>query len=144
MGSGSLPQGQSALDVVNEEQARLLSPDISDEELGDHAADYGRRDSWLSRFTDAVKIRMRFRLIVVLLVMLFIIFLFLALSSVKGLNHVEDVSVVYQHGAVAAEIEICSEAGVNILKAGGNALDAAIAAALCTGCVNLFASGIGG
>ncbi|KAI8825657.1 gamma-glutamyltranspeptidase [Fimicolochytrium jonesii] len=48
------------------------------------------------------------------------------------------------HGAVATESGICSNVGVEILKANGSAVDATIASALCTGVVNAFSSGIGG
>ncbi|GJJ06187.1 hypothetical protein Clacol_000376 [Clathrus columnatus] len=47
-------------------------------------------------------------------------------------------------GAVATENKLCSDIGVDVLKDGGNALDAGIAAVLCTGTVNMFSSGIGG
>ncbi|BFZ57233.1 hypothetical protein PYCC9005_004284 [Savitreella phatthalungensis] len=52
--------------------------------------------------------------------------------------------VVATHGAVATELEECSKVGVKILKKGGNAMDAGIAAALCIGTINSFSSGIGG
>jgi len=42
------------------------------------------------------------------------------------------------NGAVASEHISCSEIGVDVLKDGGNAVDAAIAATFCTGVVNMF------
>ena len=42
------------------------------------------------------------------------------------------------HGAVASENKRCSDIGVDALKEGGNAVDAAIATAFCTGVVNMF------
>ncbi|KAJ3173926.1 hypothetical protein HDU87_007248 [Geranomyces variabilis] len=49
-----------------------------------------------------------------------------------------------QHGAVATEVDVCSNVGVVILKQGGNAVDAAIAATLCVGSIDAFHSGLGG
>jgi gamma-glutamyltranspeptidase/glutathione hydrolase/leukotriene-C4 hydrolase len=54
------------------------------------------------------------------------------------------VLVEAQTGAVATENEICSNMGVETLKQGGNAADAAVSSTLCIGIVNMFSSGIGG
>lgn len=47
-------------------------------------------------------------------------------------------------GAVAAEDYRAAEIGLNVLKSGGNAIDAAVATAAALGVVKPFASGIGG
>ncbi|THV00494.1 gamma-glutamyltranspeptidase [Dendrothele bispora CBS 962.96] len=48
------------------------------------------------------------------------------------------------HGAVATEVNECSQIGVEIMKEGGNAVDAIIASTLCIGVVAAYHSGIGG
>ena len=49
-----------------------------------------------------------------------------------------------EHGAVATVSALASQAGVDAMKKGGNAVDAAVAAALTLGVVNGYNSGIGG
>lgn len=43
-----------------------------------------------------------------------------------------------KHGAVASENVRCSNIGVQVMKDGGNAVDAMVAAIFCTGVVNMF------
>ncbi|KAI0266757.1 gamma-glutamyltranspeptidase [Gloeopeniophorella convolvens] len=49
-----------------------------------------------------------------------------------------------ENGAVASENEVCSNIGVEIMKEGGNAVDAAVSTTFCIGVANMFSSGIGG
>jgi gamma-glutamyltranspeptidase / glutathione hydrolase len=55
-----------------------------------------------------------------------------------------DTAAVAQHGMVVAETAEASAAGLEILKHGGNAIDAASAAALATGVTHAASCGIGG
>lgn len=50
----------------------------------------------------------------------------------------------YSKAAVAADNEICSEIGRNILLKGGNAVDSAIASLFCIGVMDTHSSGLGG
>ncbi|CAN2391594.1 leukotriene-C(4) hydrolase [Pristimantis euphronides] len=50
----------------------------------------------------------------------------------------------YVNGAVAADSDICSNIGRDILKQGGSAVDSAIAALVCTSVINPQSMGLGG
>jgi gamma-glutamyltranspeptidase/glutathione hydrolase len=69
----------------------------------------------------------------------FIWFLLLSVASVAHANVAEA-----PHGMVASVQPQATDAGVAILKSGGNAIDAAIATALTLGVVDGHNSGIGG
>ena len=43
-----------------------------------------------------------------------------------------------KHGAVASENGRCSQIGIEVMKDGGNAIDATISTAFCIGVVNMF------
>lgn len=66
------------------------------------------------------------------------------LLLVASLSSVESVRGIYNKAAVATDNGICSEIGKDILLQGGNAVDAIIAAAICTGATNAHSSGLGG
>ncbi|KAJ0041344.1 hypothetical protein Pint_26765 [Pistacia integerrima] len=79
---------------------------------------------------------------------LFHLFLILApSSSLDNLNghtkHRREV-IVAHHGVVATDDGRCSKIGMDVLRAGGHAVDASVAAALCLGVVSPASSGLGG
>lgn len=49
-----------------------------------------------------------------------------------------------EHGVVAADDERCSDIGIDMLREGGHAVDAAVATSLCLGLVSPTSSGLGG
>eukprot|EP01089_Gocevia_fonbrunei_P022088 TRINITY_DN8795_c0_g1_i2.p2 TRINITY_DN8795_c0_g1~~TRINITY_DN8795_c0_g1_i2.p2 ORF type:complete len:222 (-),score=40.33 TRINITY_DN8795_c0_g1_i2:1267-1932(-) len=85
-------------------------------------------------------------LVILVIITLVLTLIFVAASSDSDSDSElpEPTSAEGFNGAVASENKICSEIGVDILRGGGNAMDAAIASALCIGVTNAFSSGIGG
>jgi gamma-glutamyltranspeptidase len=67
------------------------------------------------------------------------------LSCSRSVYHSQDVArnpaylIKAKSGAVASENIICSELGVDVMKDGGSAVDAAVATTFCIGVVNMFA-----
>lgn len=49
-----------------------------------------------------------------------------------------------KRGAVASESSICSSIGTQLIKDGGNAVDALVGTVFCVGTVGMYHSGIGG
>ncbi|XP_013591011.1 PREDICTED: gamma-glutamyltranspeptidase 1-like [Brassica oleracea var. oleracea] len=69
-----------------------------------------------------------------------LIIAFLQNAAAKKRPH----SIVKYHGAVATDDGRCSRIGMKVLRQGGNAIDASVAAAFCLGVVSPASSGIGG
>ncbi|KAL7931351.1 gamma-glutamyltranspeptidase [Trichoderma chlorosporum] len=49
-----------------------------------------------------------------------------------------------KQGAVASQSSVCSEIGIQLLKDGGNAVDALVGTVFCVGVIGMYHSGIGG
>lgn len=81
-----------------------------------------------------------------LTIFLILLSVFFILWHRLGKNKTSEPQIVVhaENGAVATELDICSNVGVKILREGGNAVDSAIASAICIGSVNMFSAGIGG
>ncbi|XP_046492960.1 glutathione hydrolase 7 [Neodiprion pinetum] len=70
----------------------------------------------------------------------------IAITVALGLEVIynENVSGDKRHGAVATDSKNCSEIGTTILRKGGNAVDAAVAATICMAVVSPHKTGLGG
>lgn len=84
-----------------------------------------------------------FRLITLVALVLSCVFVFhhwYCISHNHHVGHTRNPAYLIhaQNGAVASENKRCSDIGVQVLKDGGNAVDAAVAATFCTGVVNMF------
>ncbi|KAJ4715616.1 Gamma-glutamyltranspeptidase [Melia azedarach] len=77
---------------------------------------------------------------------LVVLLLFSLLASASSLNNTNDRREVIaaRNGVVATDDGRCSQIGADVLKQGGHAVDAAVAAALCLGVVSPASSGLGG
>ncbi|GLT44007.1 hypothetical protein SLA2020_179260 [Shorea laevis] len=73
-----------------------------------------------------------------------LVFLLLPAISTQESGGTRREVIVARHGAVATDDGRCSVIGMKVLRTGGHAVDAAVAAALCLGVVSSASSGIGG
>ncbi|UCD58912.1 MAG: gamma-glutamyltransferase [Candidatus Hydrogenedentota bacterium] len=75
---------------------------------------------------------------------IFVSLLLLILGACDSEHHGEVISATGTHGVVVAAHQIAADIGLDVLKSGGNAVDAAVATGLACGVVDQFNSGIGG
>ena len=67
-----------------------------------------------------------------------------SLHAASGSTKKRPEVIVARNGAVATDDGRCSKIGMAVLREGGHAIDAAVAATLCLGVVSPASSGIGG
>ncbi|KAK4283683.1 hypothetical protein QN277_000608 [Acacia crassicarpa] len=67
-----------------------------------------------------------------------------SLNATTGHKKLRNEVIGVPHGAVATDDRRCSRIGSDVLREGGHAVDASIAAALCLGVVSPASSGLGG
>ena len=67
-----------------------------------------------------------------------------SLNATSGHTKLRHEQIIAYHGAVATDDRRCSRIGSDVLREGGHAVDAAVAAALCLGVVSPASSGLGG
>lgn len=62
-----------------------------------------------------------------------------ALAAAKPCNDTQP-----RRGAVASQNQVCSDIGTQLIKDGGNAVDAIVGTVFCVGVTNMYHCGIGG
>jgi gamma-glutamyltranspeptidase/glutathione hydrolase/leukotriene-C4 hydrolase len=76
----------------------------------------------------------------------YLLFVVFNLAYASSLNHTKrrNEVIIAHHGAVATDDYRCSKIGMEVIREGGHAVDAAVAAAICLGVVSPASSGLGG
>ncbi|KAL8688884.1 MAG: hypothetical protein Q9218_005314 [Villophora microphyllina] len=82
--------------------------------------------------------------IILVSVVAFFAFFYLLISQIPSPDRNRHRSDHDRLGAVASESKLCTEIGIDLLRRGGNAADAAVGTTFCVGVVGMYHSGIGG
>ncbi|CAM6129364.1 unnamed protein product [Calypogeia fissa] len=104
------------------------------------------RERWTSCWVEAILAAAAIMTATMGLGLFVLFFVQLSIRRVQGtFEHLPRSRIVESDvGVVATDHVLCSDIGVDVLKKGGNAVDAAVAVAFCLGIANPGASGIGG